>query len=125
MSCGQAQWLHGYFDGELDAAHAAEFDAHLEGCAPCTRALAVNPLSPIARAVRGGALGALGHYDEAIAWDDKVAASPNADDNVKRIAASDKARAQNLKKTAKPKPIRTSFTMRQMVCNWRPSSAKT
>jgi anti-sigma factor RsiW len=42
MSCGQAQWLHGYFDGELDAAHAAEFDAHLEGCAACTRALAAQ-----------------------------------------------------------------------------------
>jgi anti-sigma factor RsiW len=42
MSCGQAQWLHGYFDGELDAARAAEFDAHLEGCAACTRALAAQ-----------------------------------------------------------------------------------
>jgi anti-sigma factor (TIGR02949 family) len=42
MSCGQAQWLHGYFDGELDAARAMEFEAHLEGCAACTRALAVQ-----------------------------------------------------------------------------------
>jgi anti-sigma factor RsiW len=42
MSCGQAQWLHGYFDGELDAARAAEFDAHLEGCAACTRDLAAQ-----------------------------------------------------------------------------------
>jgi anti-sigma factor RsiW len=42
MSCGQAQWLHGYFDGELDAARAMEFDAHLEGCAACTRELAAQ-----------------------------------------------------------------------------------
>jgi len=42
MSCGQAQWLHGYFDGELDAARAAEFDAHLEGCGACTQALATQ-----------------------------------------------------------------------------------
>lgn len=37
-------------------------------------------------------------YDEAIAWDDKVAGSPNVDDNIKRIANSDKAHAQALKK---------------------------
>lgn len=42
MSCNQAPWLHGYFDGELDAARAAEFEAHLEGCGDCTRALAVQ-----------------------------------------------------------------------------------
>ncbi|HXB57912.1 MAG TPA: anti-sigma factor [Vicinamibacteria bacterium] len=42
MSCGQAEWLHGYFDGELDAARAADFEAHLEGCADCTQALAVQ-----------------------------------------------------------------------------------
>jgi anti-sigma factor RsiW len=42
MSCTQAPWLHGYFDGELDAARAAEFEAHLEGCADCTRALAAQ-----------------------------------------------------------------------------------
>jgi anti-sigma factor RsiW len=40
MSCNQASWLHGYFDRELDAARAAEFEAHLEGCADCTRTLA-------------------------------------------------------------------------------------
>ena len=27
--------LHGYLDGELDAARAAEFEAHLEGCPQC------------------------------------------------------------------------------------------
>jgi anti-sigma factor RsiW len=42
MSCGQAQWLHGYFDGELDAARASDFEAHLEGCAACTQSLAVQ-----------------------------------------------------------------------------------
>lgn len=40
MSCGQAQWLHGYLDGELDAARAAELEAHLQGCSTCTQALA-------------------------------------------------------------------------------------
>jgi anti-sigma factor RsiW len=40
MSCLQAEWLHGYFDGELDAARAAEFEAHLGSCAGCTAALA-------------------------------------------------------------------------------------
>jgi anti-sigma factor RsiW len=42
MSCVQAQWLHGYFDGELDAARAAEFEAHLEGCPACARGLAAQ-----------------------------------------------------------------------------------
>lgn len=42
MSCPQSQWLHGYFDGELDAARAAEFEAHLAGCPECTGALAVQ-----------------------------------------------------------------------------------
>lgn len=42
MSCGQRQWLHGYFDGELDAARAAEFETHLQGCATCAQALAAQ-----------------------------------------------------------------------------------
>jgi anti-sigma factor RsiW len=42
MSCGQAQWLHGYFDGELDAARAAEFEAHLERCPDCAQAVAAQ-----------------------------------------------------------------------------------
>jgi len=42
MSCGQAQWLHGYFDGELDAVRAAEFEAHLQGCPACAQALAAQ-----------------------------------------------------------------------------------
>jgi anti-sigma factor RsiW len=42
MSCLQAQWLHGYFDGELDVVRAAEFEAHLQGCPACTRALATQ-----------------------------------------------------------------------------------
>jgi anti-sigma factor RsiW len=40
MSCSRADWLHGYFDGELDAARAAEFEAHLAGCPACAAALA-------------------------------------------------------------------------------------
>jgi anti-sigma factor RsiW len=38
--CDQAEWLHGYLDGELDAVRAAEFEAHVETCPPCARALA-------------------------------------------------------------------------------------
>ncbi len=40
MSCLQSEWLDGYFDGELDAARAAEFEAHLAGCPGCGEALA-------------------------------------------------------------------------------------
>ncbi len=40
MSCARSEWLHGYFDGELDAARAAEFEAHLAGCPACAGALA-------------------------------------------------------------------------------------
>lgn len=36
MSCTLNQtMLHGYFDGELDAVRAAEFERHLEGCTKC------------------------------------------------------------------------------------------
>src|SRR5713226_4115028 len=31
--------LHGYLDGELDAARAAEFERHLEGCRECATSL--------------------------------------------------------------------------------------
>ncbi len=58
MSCGQAQSLHGYFDGELDAAGAAAFEAHLEGCTACARALAAQ------QSLRG-ALGAADLYAKA------------------------------------------------------------
>jgi len=34
--------LHAYFDGELDAAGAAEFERHLESCPDCAAALAVQ-----------------------------------------------------------------------------------
>lgn len=37
-------------------------------------------------------------YDDAVVWTDKVAALPNANDQLKTIAASDKTRAQALKK---------------------------
>jgi len=40
VSCEQTQiLLHGYFDGELDAARAAEFERHLETCSECQIAL--------------------------------------------------------------------------------------
>ena len=42
MSCSQAQSLHGYFDGELDAVRAAEFEAHLQACPACAQALAAQ-----------------------------------------------------------------------------------
>lgn len=54
MSCPQAPWLHGYFDGELDAARAAEFEAHLPGCAECSRSLAAQ--QELRRALRAADL---------------------------------------------------------------------
>lgn len=40
MSCELARTIvHGYLDGELDAARAAEFESHLETCAECIAAL--------------------------------------------------------------------------------------
>jgi len=40
VSCDRVtSTLHGYFDGELDAAGAAEFERHLQSCAHCTSAL--------------------------------------------------------------------------------------
>ncbi len=39
MSCPQADGLDGYFDGELDAVRAAEFEAHLPTCGACTATL--------------------------------------------------------------------------------------
>lgn len=40
MSCERAETvLHGYFDGELDAAGAAGFERHLAECPECTEAL--------------------------------------------------------------------------------------
>jgi len=43
MTCDLARTvLHGYIDGELDAAGAAEFERHVEGCPQCTTALEVE-----------------------------------------------------------------------------------
>ena len=40
MNCELAQTaVHGYFDGELDAMRAAEFEKHLEACAECQASL--------------------------------------------------------------------------------------
>ncbi len=54
MSCPQAEWLHGYFDGELDAVRAAEYEAHLGGCASCQQALARR--QALRQAIAGAAL---------------------------------------------------------------------
>jgi tetratricopeptide (TPR) repeat protein len=53
---------------------------------------------PIDMLRAGRAYLAAKRYDDAVGWFDKAAASPNADDNVKRIAASDKARTLTAKK---------------------------
>ncbi len=40
MACEQSHTvIHAYFDGELDAVRAAEFERHLENCAECVTAL--------------------------------------------------------------------------------------
>jgi mycothiol system anti-sigma-R factor len=40
MACDQARTIiHGYLDGELDAARAAEFEKHLEQCSDCVNEL--------------------------------------------------------------------------------------
>lgn len=40
MSCELVHsTIHGYFDGELDAVHATEFERHLESCSECQAAL--------------------------------------------------------------------------------------
>src|SRR6202045_3080114 len=40
MACERADTLvHGYFDNELDALRAAEFESHLEQCSECVAAL--------------------------------------------------------------------------------------
>ena len=40
MSCDLTQSvLHGYIDGELDAARAADFERHLVSCSECVAAL--------------------------------------------------------------------------------------
>jgi anti-sigma factor RsiW len=54
MICDRAEWLHGYLDGELDAVRAAEFEAHIEVCSPCARALATE--RNLQRALREGDL---------------------------------------------------------------------
>ena len=42
MSCElSANTLHGYFDGELDAVRAAEFEKHMAGCGECQKSLAI------------------------------------------------------------------------------------
>jgi anti-sigma factor RsiW len=41
MPCAEAdRRLHAYFDGEMDALAAADFERHLEGCSDCRSALA-------------------------------------------------------------------------------------
>jgi len=46
MACDQARTIiHGYLDGELDAARAAEFEKHLEQCSDCVNELDTGDLS--------------------------------------------------------------------------------
>lgn len=40
MACDSQETVHGYFDGELDAARAAEFERHLQACNECRGSLA-------------------------------------------------------------------------------------
>lgn len=43
MPCNQIEdRLHGYLDGELDAAGAAEFERHLQACSQCSTALSAE-----------------------------------------------------------------------------------
>ncbi len=43
MNCELTQTvLHGYLDGELDAARAADFERHLISCPDCVAALEAN-----------------------------------------------------------------------------------
>ena len=43
MTCDLSQTrLHAYFDGELDATGAAEFERHLESCPDCETRLATE-----------------------------------------------------------------------------------
>ncbi|HTW24524.1 MAG TPA: anti-sigma factor [Candidatus Baltobacteraceae bacterium] len=40
MACeDRAQWLHAYFDGELDLVRSVEFEEHLKTCVACAREL--------------------------------------------------------------------------------------
>lgn len=40
MACeARAQWLHAYFDGELDLVRSVEFEEHLNACAECAQEL--------------------------------------------------------------------------------------
>ncbi len=55
MSCELAQvTVHGYFDGELDAVRAAEFERHLETCAECQ--LSLSQLEALRSRLRQSAL---------------------------------------------------------------------
>ncbi len=54
MSCLQAEWLDAYFDGELDAVRAAEYEAHLGDCSTCREALAGR--QALREAIAGAAL---------------------------------------------------------------------
>jgi tetratricopeptide (TPR) repeat protein len=60
------------------------------------KAVALNA-DPIIMLHAGRAMLAAKSYDDAIGWAEKAAASPDASDQIKKIAASDKARATALK----------------------------
>jgi tetratricopeptide (TPR) repeat protein len=61
------------------------------------KSMALHP-DPVEMLRIGRAYAAVKRFDNAVLWADRVAASPNADDNIKRIAASDRLRAQALLK---------------------------
>lgn len=71
-----------------------------DAMAAFTKALALDP-DPVIMLRAGRALLAAKKYDEAIGWFDKAAAAPEATDQIKRIAASDKARTAALKAQGK------------------------
>ena len=51
MACDLQEAVHGYFDGELGAARAADFERHLQSCAECRSSLEqVKSLSASIRA---------------------------------------------------------------------------
>ncbi len=58
MNCElSATTLHGYFDGELDAVRAAEFEQHMQGCAQCRASLTAM------KSLRNGLLDSTLHHN--------------------------------------------------------------
>jgi anti-sigma factor RsiW len=107
MSCRQAEWLHGYFDGELDAVRAAEFEAHLPACPACSQALDAQ------QALRR-AMGAADLYAKAPA---SLWARVRAEPPLSRAAAPGGARWRGL--AAAAALVLVSFALGRTVPAWR------